>query len=241
MKVRRHEKRRTGRFDLVFTITEEERSLLRKTRGQDLPVEIYPNVVDTDFFQTSSLPTSPASLIFVGNFRHAPNTAGILWFVKNVFSSIEQAHPEVTLTLVGPAPPRELLQLGERKSITVTGYVPDIRTYIEKSAIFICPVITGGGMRGKVLEALAMTRPVVSTSRGAEGIEADPQREILLADEPEAFSEAVNRLIRDREMRQEIGKNGRKLVETRYSYGVIFPRMEAFYEELIRTKKEHSL
>jgi glycosyltransferase involved in cell wall biosynthesis len=196
-------------------------------------VDIYPNVVDTAFYHASSPPT-PSSLLFVGNFRHAPNVEGIRWFMGNVYPLIRREAPEVDLTLVGASPPPDIRQLGQQKGIEVTGYVQDIRPYLEKGAVFLCPMVTGGGMRGKVLEAMSMARPVVSTSRGAEGIQAVSERDLFLADEPEAFANAVLRLLEESETRITVGENARHLVKGSYSADVIFPRVESRYEQLIR-------
>jgi glycosyltransferase involved in cell wall biosynthesis len=221
-------------FDLVLATTETEKALLQGYRP-GLPVEIYPNVVDTEFFRPSG-PPNPASLLFVGNFRHAPNVEGVRWFMAKVYPRIRQEAPEADLTVVGPSPPPDIRRLGRQKGIEVTGFVEDIRPYLEQSAVFVCPMISGGGMRGKVLEAMSMARPVVSTSRGVEGIRAVNGRDLFTAEAPGEFSDAVLRLLADPERGNTVGENARGLVEESYSTEVIFPRLEGRYERLIRAR-----
>jgi glycosyltransferase involved in cell wall biosynthesis len=231
-KYRHYERHGTDLFDLILATTEAEKARFRAYRP-GLAVEIYPNVVDTGFFCASSPPT-PSSLLFVGNFRHAPNVEGLRWFMGNVYPRIRKEAPETELTVVGPSPPRDIRQLGQQKGIDVTGYVQDIRPYLEKSGVFLCPMVTGGGMRGKVLEAMSMSRAVVSTSRGAEGIEAARGREILIGDGPGDFADAVLRLIEETETRVTIGENARRLVVARYSTDVVFPFVEGLYSHIIQ-------
>ncbi len=233
-KYRHYERQGTDLFDLILATTETEKALLQAYRP-GLGVEIYPNVVDTQFHRSSG-PPGPSSILFVGNFRHAPNVEGIRWFMGNVYPRIRKGAPELDLTIVGPSPPRDIRELGRKKGIEVTGYVEDVRPYFENSSVFLCPMTTGGGMRGKVLEAMSMARPVVSTSRGAEGIQALDEEGLFTADEPQDFADTVLRLLQEPEKRVAVGENARNLVKERYSFDAVFPRIEKRYEQLIRER-----
>lgn len=233
-KYRRYERRMTGLFDRVFVTTAEERAALEGCETAS-PIGIYPNVVDTDRFRSDAGPTSPPSILFIGNFRHAPNVEGLRWFLDNAYPRIRQEAQEVRLTIVGPAIPDDLARSAREAGATLSGFVPDIRPYLEECSIFVCPVVTGGGMRGKILEAMAMARPVVTTARGAEGIEAAGG--ILFADEPGDFAAAVVRLVRDPDLCMEMGRGARRLVAARYDMKLVFPEMERRYEELVRGRR----
>jgi len=233
-KYRRYERRMTGLFDRVFVTTVEERVALEGCASAS-PIGIYPNVVDRDRFRSDAGPASPPAILFVGNFRHAPNVEGLRWFLDDPYRRIRQEVPEARLTIVGPAIPDDLARSARESGALLPGFVPDIHPYLEESSIFVCPVVTGGGMRGKILEAMAMARPVVTTARGAEGIAAGEG--ILVADEPGDFAAAVVRLVRDPDLCAELGRSARRLVEARYDMKVVFPEMERHYEELVRGRQ----
>jgi glycosyltransferase involved in cell wall biosynthesis len=136
---------------------------------------------------------------------------------------------------VGQQPTPEILSF-QGPRIEVTGKVDDLRPHLSSAALTVVPLRIGGGTRFKILEAMAMARPVVSTAIGAEGIEARPGQDILLADDPVAFAEAVGRVLDDPRLGNEMGRLGRALVEARYSWDAAGGRLEAFFLELLQAR-----
>ncbi len=236
-KFRRQEIEGARRFDKVLAITEEERAAFLAA-APDLDVGVYPNCVDAERFAPApGISTEPGALLFVGNFEHRPNVDAAAWFVREVLPRVRSTAPDARLDLVGAYMPPEIRRLQDGCSVRVLGYVDDVRPHLARSAAFVSPVVSGGGMRGKVLEALAMGCPVVSTSLGAQGIAARHERELLVADTAEEFAEAVARLLGDAPLRAALGARGRELVLRRYDDRQVFPRLEALYEDLVREKR----
>ncbi|MBN1699403.1 MAG: glycosyltransferase [Spirochaetales bacterium] len=242
-KFKRYEVNICRYFDSIYTTTRHEKELLEmhagvKSRGS---FEVYANVIDSAYFRPDiSIKEEPTGLIFTGNYRHNPNAMAVDWFYRHVFPIIEAAINGVIWYIVGPDPGNGIKSFASDPRIIVTGAVDDIRPYLARAAIFINPVVSGGGMRGKVLEAMAMHKPVVSTTIGMEGIEVRPDHDAFVRDTPEAFAEGVVTLMKSASLRKEIGANGRRLVEEKYDDRTVFAFMERRYKALVDVKRRKS-
>ena len=220
-----------GRADVVIAVSEEDKKIL-EAEAKDLHIEVIPNI-----HATSTLPEGNPklldSLIFVGNFRHDPNVDGLLYFCEEVWPLIKKAAPDTVLTVVGSSPPEEVKGLAS-KGIKVLGFVPDIVPLLETSAISIAPLRYGGGLKGKIGEAMAYGLPVVTTSVGTEGFGLTPGDNVLVGDTPELFAAAVVDLIRDRELYERIRRAGWAFVNERYSVHAVSERIRAMIARLDR-------
>jgi O-antigen biosynthesis protein len=150
-------------------------------------------------------------LVFIGGFKWEPNIDGIQWFVKEIWGSIRSRIPEAVITVIGSNPTEEILELGKTLGVNVVGYVPDTNPYLKRAAISIAPLRYGGGMKGKVNEAMSIGLPVVTTSVGAQGLNAISGKHLLIADEPLEFAEAVISLLESSSYRTEMGLAGQQL------------------------------
>ncbi|NWF79398.1 MAG: glycosyltransferase [Chloroflexi bacterium] len=224
-KFRRDEQAIYRQADLVFTPSERERALLAALPGMPR-VETLPNSIDTDYFALRQADPAANELVFVGSSHVDANRDAINYFVQQIFPLIEQRVPDVTLSIVGGDPPAEIRVYGERPKITVTGFVADVRAYMARARVMVVPIRSGGGTRLKILESMSFGLPVVATTIGAEGIDAMHERELLLADDPPAFAAAVERLLTDATLRRRLITNGRKLVETGYSWQAVGRRLQ---------------
>jgi len=140
--------------------------------------------------------------------------------------------PDVHLYIVGQSPHRRVLRLADDPAVTVTGYVDDVRPYIAGACVYVVPLRIGGGTRLKVLEAMSMGKPIVSTSLGCEGFEGlVPGRELSLADTPEEFAQRVIELLSDVSRRERLGRAARRFVEEQYDWRLIVPKLEQIYEK----------
>jgi glycosyltransferase involved in cell wall biosynthesis len=155
-----------------------------------------------------------------------------LYFVREIFPRILACRPNMVFYIVGAGAPEEIKRLASAK-IVVTDTVPDVRPYVLKAAVFVVPLRMGGGTRLKVVEGLAMEKAVVSTSLGSEGIDVTHGQHLLIADEPDAFADAVLRILRDCGLAARLGREGRALVESRYTWETAVRRLEAFYDQLL--------
>jgi glycosyltransferase involved in cell wall biosynthesis len=173
--------------------------------------------VDVEHFQPRGVPEHPDRMVFTGLLDYRPNYDGISWFLDEVFPLIRSRRPTAHVHVVGHGTPEVLSSLS-RPGVHVTGRVPDLRDELEAAAVALVPLRIGGGTRLKIVEAMAMGRPIVSTTLGAEGIDAHQGEELLLADDPEAFAEATCQLLADPASRSLMGTRARALAADRYSW-----------------------
>jgi glycosyltransferase involved in cell wall biosynthesis len=161
---------------------------------------------------------------------YRPNIDAVLWFAEHVYPLIRGQVPDVHFYIVGRRPHSRLDPLRELPGVVITGDVPDTRPYIRAASAYVIPLLSGGGTRFKVLEAMAMQCPIVSTSMGCDGFPVVSGREVLLADEPEAFAAQVVGLMRDERQRQMLGEAGLAFAE-RYDWSTIVPLLEEAYRD----------
>jgi glycosyltransferase involved in cell wall biosynthesis len=222
--------------DRVLTVSETDRD----TFTPFLPgktITVIPTGVDIEYFQPMSLQESPKSLVFTGSMDWLPNEDGILYFVDEVLPLLKLRYPEVSLNAVGRNPSRKLQALADKEqALRLTGWVGDIRPHLARSAICIVPLRIGGGTRLKIFEAMAMGKATVSTSVGAEGLPVQNGTNILLADTPTDFADAISRLFDDIPLRQRLGEAARTLVSENYSWRKI---AESFSNSLADVKETY--
>jgi len=191
-------------------------------------VQVIENGVDLQYFSPSADQPVANSLVFVGSMNWRPNQDAVNYFVSEIFPIIKKKIPDLTVNLVGKEPPKQLLRLNKREGINVVGGVPDVRPYVNSAEIYIVPLRIGGGTRLKILEALAMAKPVVATSIGAEGLQLADRENILLADTPQQFATMIQQALTDKSLSKSLAANGRKLVRQRYCWDSIVTTMERF-------------
>lgn len=167
-------------------------------------------------------------LVFSGTMDFRPNVDAALWFALEVLPLVRQEEPDAHFVIVGQKPHRRLDVLRDRADVMLTGTVEDTRPYIAGAAIYVVPLRMGGGTRFKILEAAAMSRAIVSTSLGCEGFPVENGRELVIADSPRQFADAVVALLRDSSRRAELGAAARAFVQA-YDWKNIIPRLEAVY------------
>jgi polysaccharide biosynthesis protein PslH len=210
----------------------DQRRLLDEAPGARTLV--IPNAADVEFYQPR--PTDPApdgrTVVFFGLLSYFPNVDGVTYLVKEIWPRIANAHPNARLKIIGGQAPRSLEAL-VRPGIELAGFVPDLRPHLAEAAAVVVPLRLGGGTRLKIVEAMAMGKAVVSTSLGAEGIEAVRGRDILIEDQPAAFADSVNRLLADPSLAERIGRSARQLAVDRYAWSAAARALERFYREIM--------
>lgn len=218
-KFRKEELRAVGAAVLTLVTSERDRDLLaRNVPG--LNAAVVTNGVDIDYFSRPDGPRKPHTAVFVGATHYFPNEDGVLFFIHEVLDRILAEVPDFKLTVVGGNPPPSLT--GEVSDhVEVTGFVDDVRPYMWQASVFVVPLRMGGGTRFKVVEALAAETPVVSTRLGSEGIPVTSGEEVLLADEPAAFADAVIRVLRDDTLGRRLSARGLDFVKTHFDWRVV--------------------
>lgn len=223
----RMEKHYVRRADHVLAVSETDRDFFAQL-ADPARIHVIPTGVDVEYFRPAPELEKPNTLVFTGSMDWMPNSDGIYFFVENILPRIRQRVPDVRLLVVGRKPPAKVTALAERNaSITVTGTVDDIRPYMNAGSVYIVPLWVGGGTRLKIFEAMAAGKAIVSTTIGAEGLPVHDGENILIADEPEAFSRHVTRLLLEQEERRRLGCAARQLVEKNYSWASATDRLEA--------------
>ncbi len=218
----------------------EDQDYLHRKAPYGTTVSLIPNGVDTEYYPYSFKPSSP-TLLFSGLMNKHVNESAALWLVEKVLPLILKENPAVRLMLVGPKPTAMVRSLASTK-IKVTGLVNDLRTYIEQASVVVCPMKLGTGSSNKILQAWSMGTPVVSTVVGARGLEYVAGQELLLADSPEAFAEAVLRVLNSVVLQEELAVKARARVVETYSLDAIIPTVNKLVENASRPAlKIHSL
>ena len=212
------EKEMCQRFDSVIAVSADDREQMKREYGAQAVFDV-PTGVDTEFFRPSgTIETSPHNIVFTGSMDWLPNEDGIRFFMREIMPLIKSKVPDSTLTVVGRNPPASLVEMSKSdSSLIVTGRVDDVRPYIEKAAAYVVPLRIGGGTRLKIFEAMAMEKAVVSTTIGAEGLPLANGVELLLADEPQAFADAVVKVLTDASCAAELGR--RAAANVRQNHG----------------------
>lgn len=228
-KLSRYVDRLSQEFDGCTVVSELEREAVASCAAGIKWLEVIPNGVDTRRFSPPDVAqVDPNALVYTGAVSYGVNFEAVEYFVRQIFPLVLARHPEATLYVTGNTGgvPVDRLNLGDR--VVFTGYVEDIRTVLARVCVNIVPIRTGGGTRLKILEGLAAGTPVVSTASGAEGLDLTPGRDFLLADDPQEFADAVVSLLERPDLRAELQRNGRALVEARYDWRAIVSQLEAF-------------
>ncbi|NTU79628.1 MAG: glycosyltransferase [Chloroflexales bacterium] len=237
-RLRRYEARICARFDGLLVVSEPDLRFLElaATESRVLlpPTAVIPIAVDALGAPPVAREEHPRSILSMATMFWPPNVDGVLWFAHEVYPLIKHEVPAARFDVVGARPPATVRRLGEEDpSINVAGYVDDPQPYREAAAALIVPVRAGGGMRVKILEALAHGLPIVSTTIGYEGIDLLPGKHLLAGDTPAAFAEAVVRLLSDPALGRRLAASGRRVAEESYDWRVVNPRVEALYTEAL--------
>ena len=236
-RIKQYEGMLVEQFDHTMVVIDPDRDLLLAgvTNGQanalNERISSIPIAVDAEVLQPIQRQPNSRNILTLGTLSYPPNADGIRWFMQEIFPLVQQEVPDVSLTVIGKNPPADFLQIAEQSggAIQVTGYVDDLTPYMEAAALMVVPVRAGSGMRVRLLEAFARAMPTVTTTIGLEGITAEADKEILLADDPSSFAAATVKLLNDPDLQTHLAENGRKLAEARYDWRAVLKQMDAVY------------
>jgi sugar transferase (PEP-CTERM/EpsH1 system associated) len=226
------EEESVGHFDGIVAVSTQEEEWIR-AHAPKAQVVLIPNGVNIDYFSALERSNPPRrSIVFTGLMNYPPNIDAVLWFCDAVFPLVSRQHPEVRFLIVGDKPPSRVRALARRRNVYVTGRVTDVRPFIADCAALVVPLRSGAGTRLKILEALAMRRPVVSTYQGAEGLAVSDGVNILLGDTAEDLAHHLCALLSNPALGDQLGKAGRHLVESTYDWKSCLHKLEPFYATL---------
>lgn len=219
------------RFDKCIVVSPVDEALLHQANPA-LDLVVVPNGVNTTHYNL--LPETPGSkeILLIGTMCYAPNVDGAIFFCKEIFPLIKQQVPDAKLLIVGSLPVDAVWALAS-DDVIVTGYVESVIPYYQQSLVSVIPLRAGGGTRLKILESMALGRPVVSTTLGCEGLAVTHGENILIADTPADFAAQTIRLMNDEELKRRLILNGRRLVETTYDWEVIAQQLLQVYDKVV--------
>lgn len=220
------------RVDSVIAVSREDSELMRREYKVDA-INDVPTGVDTDFFRPRRAEKrEPYNLVFTGSMDWLPNEDAIRYYTNEIMPLVKQQLPQTTLTVVGRNPYPALLELSRKDpSVVVTGRVDDVRPYMERASAYVVPLRIGGGTRLKIFEAMAMEKPIISTTIGAEGLPVQNESQLLLADNQADFAAAVVRVLKDEEFAFHLGRRAAVLVRERFGWNRVAQRFAEICEQ----------
>ena len=216
----------------VFCTPLEQRIFEREIPGA--PSIVMRNGVDLTHHAPAPDRAEPGHLVFVGVMDYYPNVDGCRWFADEILPAVRRAVPDARFTIVGSKPTPEVLALGERDGIEVTGFVDDPREYLARAAVSVAPLRVARGIQNKVLEALAMGLPTVGTTSATQGVEGAPGHDFLVADEAAGFADHVVELLQDPERARALGRAGRDFVERTYDWEACLAPLDEILDRVSR-------
>ncbi|MEA2219185.1 MAG: polysaccharide biosynthesis protein PslH [Solirubrobacteraceae bacterium] len=233
----REERRVLRAADGAVVFTERDRGLVARSAPAGMALATIGLGWDVPAVALDPVGTSPPTLLFVGGYRHPPNVAAALALAQRILPTVRARHPDVRLELVGGSPPRELLALAG-EAIFVPGEVASVTPYLDRAAVVVAPITLGGGMRVKVLEALAAGKAVVASTRAAEGIGARAGEEIAIADGDAATAQAISRLLADPGARRRMAGRAREWALRELSWSAMADSYDELYARLDHQRAE---
>ncbi len=202
-------------------------------------IHLLPNGVDLEYFKPCEAPPERRTIIFTGKMSYHANVTAALHLVNEIMPRVWEKNPGVCLQIVGQNPPSQVVRLARQNSarVSVIGSVADLRPYLAQAALSVVPLLYGAGSQLKVLEAMAMAKPVVATSKAVAAFTVRNEEEVLIGDDDELFSQHIIRLLRNPALGERLGRNGRRYVEMNHDWDGIANQLEGIYQEAIAERK----
>jgi sugar transferase (PEP-CTERM/EpsH1 system associated) len=231
------EKRLARRFDLCTATTRAEWQTL-DGYATGAATDWFPNGVDTEFFCPGNEPHDVDTLSFIGRMDYYPNQECMIRFCDQVWPMLRAQRPRLRLFIVGADPSQAIRDLGQKPGVTVTGSVPDVRPYVRRSALMVAPLAIARGTQNKILEAMAMGVPVVTSRIAAGGVDADPGTHLVVADSPEEQAAAINTLLEQPAQRERLAHAGRQRMLSHHAWAHSMKRLDGIVERCISGFKQ---
>lgn len=230
-KLKKYELENLNAYDGIITITKKDAEYF-KANGCTIPIDEVPFGVEVDEYQPSQQSYEYPSLFHLGAMNWVPNEEGIKWFIEKVWPLFHKKHPNIKFYLAGRMMPDWLTNLNIT-NIEVLGEVPDAKEFINSKAVMIVPLFSGSGIRIKIIEGMALGKAIIATEIGAEGINYTNGKDILIANNPTQFIEAIEKCFESENVCQELGEKARLLIENEHSLENVVKKLESFYQRLL--------
>jgi polysaccharide biosynthesis protein PslH len=230
-KLERYEREVCGKCAVNLVVSDLDGIRLKENAG-DVRVSVIPNGVDVEYFRSKEQNAiRRGGLIFAGAMDWYPNREAVRFFLKDIWPKLLEEKPGRRATFIGRKPPQELLEASKHSAIHAPGFVDDVRPYLDEAGIYVCPIRDGGGTRLKILDALAMGKPLVATGLAVEGLDLVDEVHYLKAETAEEYVAQINRLEQDTGLSRSLALRGQQFVQERFSWDVIGEKLDRTYEE----------
>lgn len=235
-KLERLERRAAARARVNLTVSDLDGDRLRSIVPGSTCATIA-NGVDVEYFKPAAQADPPArSLVFVGGMTWYPNQDAMEFFGREIWPKLLESNPEWRASIVGRSPPAEIREAARSGRLVAPGFVDDARPYFDEAAIYVCPIRTGGGTRLKILDALAMAKPLVATAFAVEGLGMEAERDYLRAESPLDYVRQLERLAGDRALRARLASNARRIALERFSWEFIGQELDRAYRGAVASR-----
>jgi glycosyltransferase involved in cell wall biosynthesis len=235
--IKNFEKSYLNKFDAIAAITEQDKTRMQEM-GCIVPIEFIPGGVELSRFKPNlEIQTKPNSLFIISSLNWLPNLEGIDWFLENVWKTVSKTLPNLELHIAGKSPPEHLLKLN-LPNVFVHGFVADASEFMQQYDLMLVPLLSGGGMRIKIIEGMALGKCILTTPVGAEGISVNPNEEIFISDEPETWINWLGQYALGKLKTAEIGVNAAKKAKETYDNRIIIQQFIELYRSLIPAKEK---
>jgi len=233
-KLKSFEQKMHPKFEECIVVSEDDKKvLLSNYKNNKNNISVIPNGVDIDYFRPSENSTKKNNLLWIGDMENPYSKDAVVFFIEKILPLIKPNIPDINVTFIGIHPPDQLIRASMRNAnIKVLGFVDDVRPYMQECSIFIVPLRGGGGTKLKVLNSMALAKPVVTTSIGVEGIEVTPDENIVVADNPDEFADKIIYLLSNPDIAKNMGRKAREIVKKYYDWEVIGRKMNSLYNEI---------
>jgi glycosyltransferase involved in cell wall biosynthesis len=234
IKIRNFQRQTLSRINTIICVSKDEAVFTQRRAPEHVTVWVVPNGVDTEFFRPDPVPANQSNRILLcGNMSVRRNVDAAVWFARDIFPQVREAIADAEFWVVGSSPMKEVTSLAQIQGVYVTGTVDDVRQYYNQAKVVVAPFKFGAGTKLKVLEALAMARPIVATSNDCQGISMQPGCHFSLADTPRKLCQCVIELMCDPEKAATIAQAGRALDEAQYSWSQIVEALDTQLQAVV--------
>lgn len=225
------------RADVLVAVTAKDAEQLRRMVGQAADVRVVPTGIDTDYFAPAAITPDNREIVFFGAMGNRMNQDAVRYLVRDILPLVAARLPDVKLTLVGSAPSAEMRRLAQTQPrIRITGFVDDVRPFLSRAGVVVCPLRFGYGIRGRILEVLSLGVPVVATPVAVDGMGLPSDAGVLLSSDAHAIADSVVRLLEDPVERARLSRRGRDYVLRKASLAATFGRLTVDLEQLVASR-----
>jgi len=222
-----------NQYDVLIPITTRDRDILNNL-GNRMPSVVCEAGLDLTMISPGKNRIEFPSLFHLGSLEWSPNQEGLLWFLKNCWPEVHQRYPGLRFYIAGRNAPSWLIRKFNLPGVEYLGEVDDAHNFMDSKAVMVVPLLSGSGMRVKIIEAMAMGKAIVSTSIGAEGIGVEDGKNILIANDPESFIEAIGKLISDKKLFESLGKESRFFIQENFDHLALAKKLTFFYQNNLK-------